>query len=90
MGGIGDIVVTQGEGGVDAVIAEEVGVAVDGENFVIKANAEVNAVEIFNLSGQLVKTAELSAGNNVVAAGDLAKGVYVLKFNNNSTVKAVK
>ena len=90
LGGTNDIKVVQGAGGVDVVIAEEIGVAVDGENFVIKANAEVNAVNVYNLAGQLVKTAELSAGNNVVAADDLAKGVYVLKFNNNYTVKAVK
>ena len=90
LGGVNDIKVVQGAGGVSAVIAEEIGVAVDGENFVIKANAEVNSVNVYNLAGQLVKTAELSAGNNVVAAGDLAKGVYVLKFNNNHTVKAVK
>lgn len=90
MGGVGEIKVVQGEGGVDAVIAEEIGVAVVGEDFVVKANTEVSSVEIYNLAGQLVKSAELSAGNNVIAAGDLAKGVYVLHFNNNATVKAVK
>ena len=82
--------VIQGEGGVKAVASDAVKVSVAGGNFNIKANAGVNSVAIYTVAGQLVKKAALVAGDNVVPASDLAKGVYVLKFNNNYAVKAVK
>ena len=82
--------VIQGNGGVKAVASDAVKVSVAGGNFNIKANAGVNSVAIYTVAGQLVKKAALVAGDNVVPASDLAKGVYVLKFNNNYAVKAVK
>ena len=82
--------VIQGNGGVKAVASDAVKVSVAGGNFNIKANAGVNSVAIYTVAGQLVKKAALVAGDNVVPANDLAKGVYVLKFNNNYAVKAVK
>ena len=82
--------VIQGDGGVKAVASDAVKVSVAGGNFNIKANAGVNSVAIYTVAGQLVKKAALVAGDNVVPANDLAKGVYVLKFNNNYAVKAVK
>ena len=82
--------VIQGDGGVKAVASDAVKVSVAGGNFNIKANAGVNSVAIYTVAGQLVKKAALVAGDNVVPASDLAKGVYVLKFNNNYAVKAVK
>lgn len=80
----------QGTVGVEsAVITSAAQVSVVGENFVVNAPETINAVTVYNVAGQAVATSEI-AGNTTVDASSLAKGVYVLRFNDGSTVKVIK
>lgn len=80
----------QGTVGVEsAVITSSAQVSVVGGNFVVSAPESINAVTVYNVAGQAVATSEI-AGNTTVDASSLAKGVYVLRFNDGSTVKVIK
>ena len=66
----------------------EMSVYNSNNNIVIK-NVETNlTVNIINLSGQVVKTASVDAGNYMVNASDIAAGIYVVSIldNNNQNV----
>ncbi|MDD2961826.1 MAG: T9SS type A sorting domain-containing protein [Muribaculaceae bacterium] len=81
----------QGDGSVSGVEVNPVSVATVGGNFVATYPSTVNSVKIFNVAGQLVKDVELdAAGKTTIDAQSLSNGVYILKFNDNFTVKAVK
>jgi hypothetical protein len=83
--------VIQGDGSVKGVKANsDVKVAVVGGDFVITHSAAVNSVRVYNVAGQLVGQANLAEGQATVSAANLAKGMYILKFNNNTTVKTIK
>lgn len=83
--------ITQGTVGVEGVKVSAVKVATVGGNFAVSYPATVNSVKIYNVAGQLVKTATFAEiGSTVIPAQDLAKGMYILKFNDNTTVKAMK
>lgn len=86
------IKVSQGSNsGVEVVEASDVKVATVGGNFELTYPASATSVNIYNVAGALVKTVALDAsGNAVVDAQDLANGMYLIQFNNNVTVKAVK
>lgn len=60
---------------------------VDG-NFVVSSQ-NATAVEVFNVAGQKVAEAAIN-GEAVVEAQNLANGLYIVKFNDNSVVKVVK
>ena len=60
---------------------------VDG-NFVVSSESATE-VEVFNVAGQKVAGAAIN-GQAVVAAQNLANGLYIVKFNDNSVVKVVK
>ena len=60
----------------------------DGD-FVITAPASINAVSVYNIAGQLINTAAVD-GTTTVDGASLAQGVYILKFNDGSSVKVVK
>ena len=60
---------------------------VDG-NFVVESD-NATSVAVYNLAGQKVAEA-VFAGKATVPAADLAKGVYVVKFNDNTVVKVAK
>ena len=80
--------VTQGEASVDGVETSAVVVSVVDGNFVVKgSNASV--VDVYNVAGQKVASAAVD-GETVVNAQDLAKGMYILKFNDNTAIKVVK
>lgn len=73
---------------VDSVEAANTSAKVVNGNFEVES-ANATAVAVYNLAGQ--KVAETTfEGKATVAAADLAKGVYVLKFNNNVVVKLAK
>lgn len=84
------LVIGQGTVGVEsAVVTSAANVTVQGGNFVVSAPEAINNVTVYNVAGQAVATSEI-AGTTTVDAQSLAKGVYVLRFNDGSTVKVIK
>ena len=80
--------IVQGEAGVEGVETSAVVVSVVDGNFVVKgSNASV--VDVYNVAGQKVASAAVD-GETVVNAENLAKGMYILKFNDNTAIKVVK
>lgn len=79
------------QSGVDEVTVSGVQAYAANGNLYVNVKGAENAGElsIYNVAGKLVKTAVLSEGTNILDAQDLAKGVYMLQFGNN-TVKVVK
>ena len=63
-------------------------VAVVNGNFVVKSN-KATAVEVYNVAGQKVASAKVN-GTAIVPAANLAKGTYMVKFNDNTVVKVMK
>ncbi len=57
-------------------------------NFEI-TSASADAVEVFNVAGQMVAEAQFE-GQCVLDAQNLANGLYIVKFNDNTVVKVVK
>ena len=51
--------------------------------------SNASMVDVYNLAGQKVASAAVD-GETVVNAQDLAKGMYILKFNDNTAIKVVK
>lgn len=85
-----ELVITQGAAGVSAVEAASAAkVAVVGGDFVVTAPEVINAVTVYNVAGQAVAASEV-AGTTTVSGQSLAKGVYILRFNDGSSVKVVK
>ncbi len=79
------------QSGVDEVTVSGVQAYAANGNLYVNVKGAENAGElnVYNVAGKLVKTAVLSEGTNILDAQDLAKGVYMLQFGNN-TVKVVK
>lgn len=73
---------------VDNVAASATKAAVEGGNFVVES-ANATAVAVYNVAGQKVASAAIE-GKTVIPAADLANGMYILKFNDNTVVKVVK
>ena len=88
IGGRAVFIATQGDASVSNVEASASKVAVVDGNFVVESD-NATAVEVYNLAGQKVAQASF-AGKATVPAADLAKGVYVVKFNDNTVVKVAK
>ena len=80
--------ITQGNTGVEGVEVSAAKVSNVNGNFVVSCD-NATEVSIYNAAGALVKTATIN-GESVIDAQNLANGMYILKFNNNVIVKAVK
>ena len=80
--------VQQGQAGVEAVETSANRVSVVNGNFEVEA-ASATSVDVYNVAGQKVASAAIE-GTTVVPAQDLAKGLYILKFNDNTAVKVMK
>lgn len=80
--------IVQGEAGVEGVETSAVVVSVVGGNFVVKGS-NASMVDVYNVAGQKVASAVVD-GETVVNAENLAKGMYILKFNDNTAIKVVK
>lgn len=80
--------IVQGEAGVEGVETSAVVVSVVDGNFVVKGS-NASMVDVYNLAGQKVASAAVD-GETVVNAENLAKGMYILKFNDNTAIKVVK
>ena len=75
-------------GGVESVETSASSAQVVDGNFVVSSTA-ADAVKVYNVSGQLVASANLD-GTAVIPAANLAKGLYVVRFNDNTVVKVMK
>jgi len=80
--------IQQGEAGIEAVETSANRVSVVDGNFEVEA-AGATSVDVYNVAGQKVVSAAIE-GTTVVPAQDLAKGLYILKFNDNTAVKVMK
>lgn len=81
-------VAQRSEAGVSAVAASASKASLNG-NVIEVASQKATKVAVYNVAGQ--KVAEKSfAGNAVIPAADLQKGVYFVKFNDNTVVKLAK
>lgn len=81
--------IAQGDGSsVEGVETSAVVVSVVDGNFVVKGS-NASMVDVYNVAGQKVASAAVD-GETVVNAQDLAKGMYILKFNDNTAIKVVK
>ena len=76
------------DGSVSAIKANANRVAVAGGNFIVKST-KASACEVYNAAGQKVAAAQIN-GSAVIPAANLAKGIYVVKFNDNTVVKVMK
>lgn len=84
------LTVSQGTVGVSSVeAAQAANVTVEGGNFVVTAPESINFATVYNMAGQAVAASEI-AGNTTIDAQSLAKGVYVVRFNDGSNVKVIK
>ena len=81
--------IAQGDGSsVEGVETSAVVVSVVDGNFVVKGS-NASMVDVYNVAGQKVASAVVD-GETVVNAENLAKGMYILKFNDNTAIKVVK
>lgn len=89
-GGLGILTVVQGDGGasVEGVAAAATKAAVVGGDFAV-SSSKATAVDVYSVSGQKVASATFN-GAATIPASDLAGGVYILRFNDNTVVKVVK
>lgn len=83
-----ELPVVQGEASVEGVETSAVVVSVVDGNFVVKGS-NASMVDVYNVAGQKVASAAVD-GETVVNAENLAKGMYILKFNDNTAIKVVK
>lgn len=84
------LTINQGTTGITAVAAESAAkVSVEGGNFVVTAPEAINAATVYNIAGQAVAASEI-AGTTTIDGSSLAKGVYIVRFNDGSSVKVVK
>lgn len=82
--------VTQDGGtGVHAIDMQGSRARVVGGDFAIEAT-QATSVDIFNLAGQLVKSASLPQGTSVIDGQNLGRGVYLVRFASGTTVKVMK
>ncbi|MGM9841920.1 MAG: T9SS type A sorting domain-containing protein [Candidatus Limisoma sp.] len=63
-------------------------VSVVNGNFVVKSS-KATAVEVYNVAGQKVAASKVN-GTAFIPAANLAKGTYMVKFNDNTVVKVMK
>jgi hypothetical protein len=91
-GTIATINVTQTGGAGIVSVANELTQAVrKGNDFVLTYPASVTSVSAYNVAGQRVGEYKLNTtGTYTLPASDLANGVYVLRFNNGTSVKVLK
>ena len=57
--------------------------------FTVNANAAATA-QLIDAQGRLVRNIKLSASSNYIAADDLAKGVYIIVFENGLRQRIIK
>ena len=85
-----EFIINQGVTGVSVTKTSPVTVKTIGNNFEITYPSNINTVSVYSTSGQLIKTVALEGGKSTIDASNLSRGVYILKFNDNVTIKVVK
>lgn len=78
--------------GIDKTDANsDVKIVSTADAYILSYPENVTNVSIVNVAGQTIATYELPAGGQfTVPAAELSRGLYLLKFNNNQTVKVIK
>lgn len=79
--------------GIQSVVAGQNGnikVMSDGESFNVVYPEGMNSVEVINVAGQTVANYSLEGTSASISAAGLNNGMYMLKFNDGTTVKVVK
>lgn len=72
-----------------AVVEKAATVAVNGDNFVVKASDDVTGATVYSVSGQKVAEASVDGSATIDASG-LADGMYIVKLSNGKAVKVIK
>ncbi len=72
----------------DKIAAPSIFSNAEGSSITIAGVNRIDAVEIYNISGNLVK--ELTSPGNIINIADLSAGVYILKINANNTASSYK
>lgn len=91
-----NVTVLQGDGSVSIETVESAGNVMAkfvGDALRLNYPNGATSVSVYNMAGQLVKSADLPAsGNCTVSAAELGRGTYILRFEGNTqkTVKAIK
>ncbi|MGN0036992.1 MAG: T9SS type A sorting domain-containing protein [Bacteroidaceae bacterium] len=79
--------------GIQSVVSGQNGnikVMSDGESFNVVYPEGMNSVEVINVAGQTVANYSLEGTSASISAAGLNNGMYMLKFNDGTTVKVVK
>lgn len=77
--------------GIGATKATTINAIAAGDNFELSYSEGITNVTVSNVAGQALATYELPAvGKYTMPASNLSKGMYILKFNNNQTIKVIK
>ena len=83
--------VVQGDAGVKNVVASQVSARMINGELVVNYTENVSKMRIFSATGQMVGAYELpQSGRFAVDAENLAKGMYMVQFDNLQVVKFIK
>lgn len=85
--------ITQGDPGVGIkeIEASAFSARIIGDDIELSYPEGITAVTMMNIAGHVIATYELSTnGSFTIPATSLSKGIYLLKFSNNETIKVVK
>ena len=58
----------------------------NGNFYISKNNMEVNTVEIYNVSGQIIYSSIISTKNNEIKLNNIAPGMYLINIISNETI----
>lgn len=77
--------------GISTIEASAIKATVTNENFELTYPVGISNVMILNVSGQTLASYELpTSGKYTISTANLSKGMYLLKFDNNQTIKVIK
>lgn len=77
--------------GITTMEESAIKVTVTSESFEIIYPEKISNVSILNVSGQIITNYGLPAsGKYTIPTANLSKGLYLLKFDNNQTIKVIK
>lgn len=84
--------ITQGTpSGVETIETSPINAIPNGDNFELSYPEGTNTVTLMNVAGQILATYELPTGGKfTMPASNLSKGIYLMKFNGNETIKIIK
>ena len=69
---------------------QSINVINNGDSFALSYAEGIRGVQVVNVAGQVVADYALDGTSATIPASALAKGLYILKFDNGQTVKVMK